>query len=870
MKIINARQFNEINDWFKDDTVEDMNEYQEDRDNNFEVYDADANMEELPILEIDEADESAGGYLADDHVSTREPVSVIDDSLQEVVDFRRRQEGLPEESILDGEPEIQTREEAEVDEVDESVAEATEIDERVKDFDTTEQAIQAAIDEHRVMEIFYVTRGRGNRDESKYLKRERGLTREKGGGVRIHRIVEPHYMYTSEGTGNLIVVTYDRSIGRGFMGYRNVDSHIRAYIVSEIYEYNFTKNRKTKKDQYFKPKINFRKSSGKGIQTMKNITDKLVKVASTLDKKGLKASSSVVKNAIKVATNYKKAQYVGVQGYWLRNRRCWDNCYRHKRTAQPGTPAQEVWMECWDEYKESINNSKSTWGKYAGTDDSLKTGSKKVREWEGIFAKKVKSKMAKGLNRPESIYSVIEFESQAHMAKIIQASSDLMILADTLAKNGHEKIGREMAAVSMGMLKEAQFQGEQQGMVGRGIQKVKDWWGGKGGAADVKKKIQDVIGRANQLGDMLDNLGRQMQKPPAQQAPQQAQASKATGFIIEAGKGTRIVEAGPKEGTPWWKDKGFEDSDAAKETSAPQQQGQQGDKDGDTVPDSEDKDDTPADNQPDAPQPEDAPQETTQPEGDKDGDTVPDSEDKDDTPPDNKPDAPQAEDAPAKPQQPQQRRMPNLNPQYQSLVKDISGLAQEFSALQQNKDPQVAQYTSAAVPVLQKFLGTSAQLRGMPEGIERVNSLRGTLQQLAADMQSVLAGQPVGQADMFPGGQQPGVQPGAGVGIQPGAGAGAGAGPGGMPVGDAEQQATALKGVIESVRGQDVSGAFAKSFISGKGQQPQVEWIAQKFEEAGVPNSKANWDAFRAQLAQPKPQPVPGQVAAMAIGRKRK
>ena len=68
-------------------------------------------------------------------------------------------------------------------------------------------------------------------------------------------------------------------------------------------------------------------------------------------------------NAEKALSNYKMAQYVGAQGYWLRNRRCWDNCYRQKRTAKPGGSAQEVWMECWDEYREAINNPKSTWAK---------------------------------------------------------------------------------------------------------------------------------------------------------------------------------------------------------------------------------------------------------------------------------------------------------------------------------------------------------------------------------------------------------------------------------------------------------------------------------------------------------------------------
>ena len=151
MKIINARKFNNINDWIDDDTIEEIRGYESREQDNFEVYDAEANEEELPILEIDEDDEGAMGYLADDYVQTGEPLSVIDDTLQEADEFRRMQE---EEEGFAEEPVIKTREEEVVDEVDESVAEATEPDTRVPDFATTAQAIQAAIDEHRVMEIF--------------------------------------------------------------------------------------------------------------------------------------------------------------------------------------------------------------------------------------------------------------------------------------------------------------------------------------------------------------------------------------------------------------------------------------------------------------------------------------------------------------------------------------------------------------------------------------------------------------------------------------------------------------------------------------------------------------------------------------------
>ncbi len=111
--------------------------------------------------------------------------------------------------------------------------EETEIDERVPDFVNIEQALQWAIDKNRVVKIFYVTRGRKRGRGGKILKRERGISRADGGGVNIHRIVEPHHIYKA-GNGNTILITYDRSV-----------RHIRAFIVNNIYDYNFTKNRKT-------------------------------------------------------------------------------------------------------------------------------------------------------------------------------------------------------------------------------------------------------------------------------------------------------------------------------------------------------------------------------------------------------------------------------------------------------------------------------------------------------------------------------------------------------------------------------------------------------------------------------------------------
>ena len=84
MKFIKARKFNEINDWLDDDTLNEIRGYESSEDDNYEVYDLEANDEPMQIYEIDEGDEAAMSYLADDYAPMGEPFNIIDDSIQEV------------------------------------------------------------------------------------------------------------------------------------------------------------------------------------------------------------------------------------------------------------------------------------------------------------------------------------------------------------------------------------------------------------------------------------------------------------------------------------------------------------------------------------------------------------------------------------------------------------------------------------------------------------------------------------------------------------------------------------------------------------------------------------------------------------------
>ena len=101
------------------------------------------------------------------------------------------------------------------------------------------------------------------------------------------------------------------------------------------------------------------------------IVIKLAKLAEELDTANHLVLADAVDNINKQIV--KTAQYVGTQGYWIRNERCWSNCYRQKRASQPGTPAQKIWMECQSEYQDALNEDYGKWDKYAASSGLEKT-----------------------------------------------------------------------------------------------------------------------------------------------------------------------------------------------------------------------------------------------------------------------------------------------------------------------------------------------------------------------------------------------------------------------------------------------------------------------------------------------------------------
>ena len=205
---------------------------------------------------------------------------------------------------------------------------------------------------------------------------------------------------------------------------------------------------------------------------MDNIIRLLVEAAEALDAQGLRAIADKVDKVANKTFDVKTAQYVGIQGYAIRNSRCWGNCYRQKRTSSPNKSAQQVWTECHKEYVESLNNDGSKWDKYAGSESNIKVGSELhafSQEVNAKIASKVEEKVAEGLDIGSAVYASIEEVANEPNELMISASNEIMDIASRLVSN--PEIAEKLTAAAEEMVKEAGIMDFFKG-VGQG---VKNW-----------------------------------------------------------------------------------------------------------------------------------------------------------------------------------------------------------------------------------------------------------------------------------------------------------------------------------------------------------------------------------------------------------
>jgi len=247
---------------------------------------------------------------------------------------------------------------------------------------------------------------------------------------------------------------------------------------------------------------------------MDNIIRLLVEAAEALDAQGLRAIADKVDKVANKTFEVKTAQYVGIQGYAIRNSRCWGNCYRQKRTSSPNKSAQQVWTECHKEYVESLNNDGSKWDKYAGSENNIKVGSELhafSQEVNAKIASKVEEKVAEGLDIGSAVYASIEEVANEPNELMISASNEIMDIASRLVSN--PEIAEKLTAAAEEMVKEAGIMDFFKG-VGQG---VKNWGSNQAYTGKLSSSIKQLnsnfeefkkaYGQANQTwGQLSGNI----------------------------------------------------------------------------------------------------------------------------------------------------------------------------------------------------------------------------------------------------------------------------------------------------------------------------------------------------------------------------
>lgn len=224
---------------------------------------------------------------------------------------------------------------------------------------------------------------------------------------------------------------------------------------------------------------------------MDQIIKALAMIANDLDDKGLLAFADAVDKIADTALDIKVAQYVGIQGYWIRNSRCWGNCLRQKKTSSPEKPSQEIWASCHKEYLESLGSPDSTWDKYAGSSEGMLKSASARSDFDNSFKKKIEAKVSSGADLRFSIVAALDEQGSENFGRLIEASSELVKMADQLSETDLE-MSMKLAQAAADLSKTARFWHPADWMGGIGD------WASKNRAEHANKlqqKAQDYMGK---------------------------------------------------------------------------------------------------------------------------------------------------------------------------------------------------------------------------------------------------------------------------------------------------------------------------------------------------------------------------------------
>lgn len=179
----------------------------------------------------------------------------------------------------------------------------------------------------------------------------------------------------------------------------------------------------------------------------------LTKMAGSLEKNGLVRTSGVLDRIAANVLRIVQAQYVGVQGWAVRNSRCWANCYRQKRASNPDMPTQVVWSECQSEYVDYVRDGGDKWGKYAEEDASIKKYasthqklSQDVVAYEiDSFHKRASKRLKAGCSVERSIFDTLRESNYKYKFALYREAGKVLDIADRMNAKGQETMAKTLA-----------------------------------------------------------------------------------------------------------------------------------------------------------------------------------------------------------------------------------------------------------------------------------------------------------------------------------------------------------------------------------------------------------------------------------------
>lgn len=193
----------------------------------------------------------------------------------------------------------------------------------------------------------------------------------------------------------------------------------------------------------------------------------LTSLANEIDNAKLSKEADVVDVISQNCLKIKTAQYVGIQGYWMRNNRCWANCYRQKRSSNPDMPAQEVWFGCLDEYGKAINNDDADWNKYADdlSQETIKIASQDkiasiYKDEEERFRLSIARKMKEGWSPGLAVCHSLESLPGRYSEKLIVEAEKLADVAQDLKDAGHDDLSKKASDAIDEIIKVSQLWGK--------------------------------------------------------------------------------------------------------------------------------------------------------------------------------------------------------------------------------------------------------------------------------------------------------------------------------------------------------------------------------------------------------------------------